>query len=841
MGQSASTSGDVSSYNLRRHREYFVQFNDTFVPLVTPAYVYDFNVRVKRPSQLEVFTLQDKLVHRQSLSVSAGGSCVLVVASITVSSAAFYKVKIFDLSVVVFFEDSSVKQITPPEFSNALPNWLPDSIDFRNIVASMETDLQHFQKSSVWKNLLDSLTKINDTLIQLSQLLGSVTKISFPSLSHRNILIELLSAGLFDRIRSFKTNQVDVFSKNLSHSVINPLHEFNAFNSQNQKTVSKIQKNFNELTKSFYVNPSQTHSPLHSKRDFELARLDYYDLLYQSLYNGLPLRKFASSICLFLYNKRISESEFNLSYMPRVNALRASIKRSKDFQELATLHQGFKISSNFKEDIVLIRYLKQNGNSIDTLNSNESTTTSSSTSGHWHRQWIVLNDYILQLYSTSKKLQNNTSSRFHQINLSFACIKQINAKTLDVITTGSPLTISVPTHLQTQIPAAATNGTAPLSSTAYSTSTTTAVGTTPNDDLVSPVRFLLQFHNENEMKTWLSALRQQATQEIHSSSKSMLTNESTHSLKNESNSLLSIVKNQHESNSTCCDCGSTESVEWISINILCVVCIKCSGVHRSMGSHISKMRSLTLDNFASPEILQLIQHNVSNSNVNSIYESSSTKRERISSTSTDAERSQYIIEKYQLKTFVDDGKQARKKSFKALIKAIHLNSIYLLQKCIAQSSDSLKEIIEAEKGTTNSDQPQASIFQYSLKHHEMVNAHPIFFITEFLLINGVPIDKLPRDTQNWAPDVLDYWKSRIEIYGTYKPVTLNCQKEENISIKPSNSKSQLPALTIPSDKSNKRWSLNPISASAQLKSPTNLLAMHKSLKLPKRGANTHKE
>ncbi|XP_027711236.1 arf-GAP with coiled-coil, ANK repeat and PH domain-containing protein 3 isoform X7 [Vombatus ursinus] len=70
-------------------------------------------------------------------------------------------------------------------------------------------------------------------------------------------------------------------------------------------------------------------------------------------------------------------------------------------------------------------------------------------------------------------------------------------------------------------------------------------------------------------------------------------------------------------NGQCCDCGQPDP-RWASINLGILLCIECSGIHRSLGVHCSKVRSLTLDSWE-PELLKLMCE-LGNSTVNQIYE-----------------------------------------------------------------------------------------------------------------------------------------------------------------------------------------------------------------------------
>ncbi|XP_058071603.1 ADP-ribosylation factor GTPase-activating protein AGD12-like isoform X2 [Magnolia sinica] len=68
------------------------------------------------------------------------------------------------------------------------------------------------------------------------------------------------------------------------------------------------------------------------------------------------------------------------------------------------------------------------------------------------------------------------------------------------------------------------------------------------------------------------------------------------------------------------DCGAPDP-KWASANIGVFICLKCSSVHRSLGPHISKVLSVTLDEWSEDEIESIIDVG-GNSAANAIYEAS---------------------------------------------------------------------------------------------------------------------------------------------------------------------------------------------------------------------------
>ncbi|XP_053096617.1 arf-GAP with coiled-coil, ANK repeat and PH domain-containing protein 3 [Pangasianodon hypophthalmus] len=104
-------------------------------------------------------------------------------------------------------------------------------------------------------------------------------------------------------------------------------------------------------------------------------------------------------------------------------------------------------------------------------------------------------------------------------------------------------------------------------------------------------------------------------------------------------------------NDVCCDCGQADP-RWASINLGILLCIECSGIHRSLGVHCSKVRSLTLDSWE-PELLKLMCE-LGNSVINHIYEGTCEERgmKKPGANSPRQEKEAWIRAKYVEKKFL---------------------------------------------------------------------------------------------------------------------------------------------------------------------------------------------
>lgn len=63
---------------------------------------------------------------------------------------------------------------------------------------------------------------------------------------------------------------------------------------------------------------------------------------------------------------------------------------------------------------------------------------------------------------------------------------------------------------------------------------------------------------------------------------------------------------------------------WASLNLGALICIECSGIHRNLGTHLSRVRSLDLDDW--PRELTLVLTAIGNDMANRVWESNTRGR-----------------------------------------------------------------------------------------------------------------------------------------------------------------------------------------------------------------------
>ncbi|XP_047629790.1 arf-GAP with GTPase, ANK repeat and PH domain-containing protein 1 isoform X4 [Phacochoerus africanus] len=148
-----------------------------------------------------------------------------------------------------------------------------------------------------------------------------------------------------------------------------------------------------------------------------------------------------------------------------------------------------------------------------------------------------------------------------------------------------------------------------------------------------------------ERDAWVQAIESQILASLQSCESSK--NKSRLTSQSEAMALQSI--RNIRGNSHCVDC-ETQNPNWASLNLGALMCIECSGIHRNLGTHLSRVRSLDLDDW--PIELIKVMSSIGNELANSVWEEGSQGRPKPSLDSTREEKERWIRAKYEQKLFL---------------------------------------------------------------------------------------------------------------------------------------------------------------------------------------------
>ncbi|TVY68826.1 Protein csx2 [Lachnellula suecica] len=210
--------------------------------------------------------------------------------------------------------------------------------------------------------------------------------------------------------------------------------------------------------------------------------------------------------------------------------------------------------------------------------------------------------------------------------------------------------------------------------------------------------------------------------------------------------LLQQLREVDQGNCWCADCGSGAKTEWVSINLAIILCIECSGIHRSLGTHISKVRSLTLDiNSFTLDIVELLLL-VGNRVSNMVWEAKLEPGNKPSPQATREQRLRFITAKYVERAFVEPISPTLSRypsADETLLAAIKKNEIQQVIYALALKAN--PNVADKSRGTHSvflalaaADPAQPSPVTSSGRPETAAKAVP-FPVAEMLVQNGAEI------------------------------------------------------------------------------------------------------
>uniref|UniRef100_A0A670XTN9 ArfGAP with SH3 domain, ankyrin repeat and PH domain 2 n=1 Tax=Pseudonaja textilis TaxID=8673 RepID=A0A670XTN9_PSETE len=239
-------------------------------------------------------------------------------------------------------------------------------------------------------------------------------------------------------------------------------------------------------------------------------------------------------------------------------------------------------------------------------------------------------------------------------------------------------------------------------------------------DLISHNRtyhFLAE--DEQECNIWISVLSNSKEEALNVAFK-QAHNKDGYNMENLTGAIIEEIKHM-PGNNMCCDCSTPA---WLSINLGILICIECSGIHRELGVHHSRIQSLALDKLATSELL--LAKNIGNSRFNDIVEAnlpnSSSKPTKDSAMT---HRKHFIISKYVDRKYVIPRiMRSPVAKLKNLETAVKEKDIFILLQGYAEKMNLSEPVLEF------SQEPRETLLHLAVLLSDRTSLHIVDFLVQ---------------------------------------------------------------------------------------------------------------